>query len=278
VQVTLIYRHDYKAHPRQKKPLQRKISNEEEVTAVASSIVGADNVRTLSFESMTMNQQLEAILSADIIVAVHGAALSYTLFLRPGSRLIELMPHKYNTRQHFKAFARYMDIDYSQLRIRAGQYQHEVPVDNFKTMLQENVNAWHAGAADKRKQQAESNPLRELQLLLPEMADREEKEEVKVVKEVEEEKEVKSAKQITKKEKESASEHKDAPTLKVTKVKVKKKPISYRRLEEGEHRLAVIVPFRDSDQLNSQGGNRTANLREVGNDFVLFYFVLNFLC
>ena len=35
---------------------------------------------------------------------------------------------------------------------------------------------------------------------------------------------------------------------------------SWNAIPAGKHRLAIIVPFRDSSSLTSQGGNRTANL------------------
>lgn len=49
----------------------------------------------LSTEGLTMQQEADLFGNADVIVAVHGAALHNLLFARPGTRVIELFPYDY---------------------------------------------------------------------------------------------------------------------------------------------------------------------------------------
>jgi hypothetical protein len=51
------------------------------------------NIEIVAFEDYTIPQQLEIVRRADVLIAVHGAALSHILFLRSGSRVVELFPY-----------------------------------------------------------------------------------------------------------------------------------------------------------------------------------------
>jgi len=53
------------------------------------------DLTTEYFEGATFERQIEVMQKADMIVAVHGAALTNVIFMRPRASLIELMPFGY---------------------------------------------------------------------------------------------------------------------------------------------------------------------------------------
>ena len=140
VRVTLIFRKDYLAHPRLKpnQKASRKIANEQEVQEAAERIPGAV-VKVASFEFLSITEQLELIRQSDVLVGVHGAALSYIPMLRAGSQVVELMPPKYKSRVHFKYFATWAGLPYRQVPIAGGKPDHVVNVDIFLAAVQQAV-------------------------------------------------------------------------------------------------------------------------------------------
>lgn len=51
--------------------------------------------RFLTTDGLTMQQEADLFGTADVIIAVHGAALHNLLFARPGTKVIELFPYTY---------------------------------------------------------------------------------------------------------------------------------------------------------------------------------------
>jgi hypothetical protein len=68
------------------KASRRKILNEEEVIACVRN----RGFEIVHFEDHSFTEQICLCMSAEIIVGIHGAGLSNTLFMPPGGRLIEL--------------------------------------------------------------------------------------------------------------------------------------------------------------------------------------------
>ena len=72
--VLFVFRRDYLAHPRMgKRPISRKIRNEKELISHALQQMPNAVIRDVSFETMTMTEQIQAVHSAKVIVGVHGA-------------------------------------------------------------------------------------------------------------------------------------------------------------------------------------------------------------
>ncbi|XP_059152183.1 uncharacterized protein LOC131938261 [Physella acuta] len=114
--VVVIWRHDYVAHPRNKQgTVVRKFENEEEmIESIKKTLGRGSNVRGLQLDALPMKEQLEIIASCDILVGMHGAGLSHILFLPSTSGVIELKPNYSNPALiHFEAFARWRKIVYS---------------------------------------------------------------------------------------------------------------------------------------------------------------------
>jgi hypothetical protein len=52
------------------------------------------NVSVIDFDYTTPRFQVETFSDADVVVAVHGAALTNIIFMKPGSALVEILPYK----------------------------------------------------------------------------------------------------------------------------------------------------------------------------------------
>ena len=67
----------------------RKILNPD---AVERALAAHGSVRRASFEEFTLTQQLETMMSTDVLIGVHGAGLSNAMFLPRCGMLIEMWP------------------------------------------------------------------------------------------------------------------------------------------------------------------------------------------
>jgi capsular polysaccharide biosynthesis protein len=67
---------------------RRRVVNEDEVLTTLSG----HGFESVTMDHMTIGEQAAIFASAEIIVAVHGAALTNVVFATPGARLIELLP------------------------------------------------------------------------------------------------------------------------------------------------------------------------------------------
>ncbi|XP_025106571.1 beta-(1,2)-xylosyltransferase-like isoform X3 [Pomacea canaliculata] len=110
-----IWRRDYVAHPRNKGGIvSRKIYNEAEVLkAVQSAASPADRVRGLQLDALPMKEQLSIIVDTDILLGMHGAGLSHTLFLPPHGALLEFFPTYWSQANvHFRRMAGWRGLHY----------------------------------------------------------------------------------------------------------------------------------------------------------------------
>ena len=114
INILVILRHDYIAHPRNPKgKVARKLKNENEILINLSSFFPSVDVKGVQIDSYQMNKQLEMISKTDILIGVHGAGLSHTLFLPKHAGIIELYPLKVSLRkENFKSFARWRKLTY----------------------------------------------------------------------------------------------------------------------------------------------------------------------
>ncbi|KAJ9644769.1 hypothetical protein H2201_006078 [Coniosporium apollinis] len=86
---------------------ERRLLNQ---TALLSSLEAkypALNISVVDFANITFAQQLQIVHETDILVGVHGADLTHSLFLPPGSAVVEILPHSV-TRQRFHNLAKMM--------------------------------------------------------------------------------------------------------------------------------------------------------------------------
>lgn len=112
--ITFIWRRDYVAHPRNPSgSVSRKIKNEDELLSSARKTFQRDNIIGVQIDLLSMKDQLSIISTTDILVGMHGAGLSHTLFLPNHAGLIELYPTYWsNSNIHFKSMAKWRNLHY----------------------------------------------------------------------------------------------------------------------------------------------------------------------
>ncbi|MBP3041454.1 glycosyltransferase family 61 protein [Bacillaceae bacterium Marseille-Q3522] len=86
---------------------RRKVTNEKEILHVLHKY----GFKSISPESMSVQEQLEVFYSAEIVIAAHGAGLANLVFCQPGTRVIELFAPSY-IEPHYWLISRLMDLDY----------------------------------------------------------------------------------------------------------------------------------------------------------------------
>ncbi|KAH3859859.1 EGF domain-specific O-linked N-acetylglucosamine transferase-like [Dreissena polymorpha] len=112
--IVFLWRRDYVAHPRNPSgTVSRKIKNEEEVVAAAKQHLREHSILDIQIDLLAMRDQLKMVSHTDILIGMHGAGLSHTLFLPRHAGLIELYPTYWSTANvHFKGMARWRGLYY----------------------------------------------------------------------------------------------------------------------------------------------------------------------
>ncbi len=114
--------------------IQRKIANEEALLAAVSSASSSWSVRGVVLDELPMSAQLAAIAGADVLVGMHGAALTLAALLPTHAGLIELQPAYLSPHTHFKMLARWRHLPYlcwkNEVKARELEnYRTVVPTD-----------------------------------------------------------------------------------------------------------------------------------------------------
>lgn len=117
LRVTLLLRRDYLSHPRNKDAVVgRKIKNGDELlTAINSYLASAKGfaglARVAYFENVSFAEQLEVTSMTDVLIGMHGAGLSHTMFMPRHGGLIELR-QKHSTGRMFEGIAKCRNMSY----------------------------------------------------------------------------------------------------------------------------------------------------------------------
>ena len=117
ISVLFIWRRDYLAHPRTPTGIvSRKIANEHELVNFTKAMYHKHWVRDAQIDLFDFKQQLRLVVSADILIGMHGAGSTLTLFLAKHAALIELIPSywPHKAHGHFEAFAKWRHLHYIQ--------------------------------------------------------------------------------------------------------------------------------------------------------------------
>ncbi|XP_050412468.1 uncharacterized protein LOC126827250 [Patella vulgata] len=112
--VLFIWRRDYVAHPRNPSGVvSRKIKNEDELLTSIKDVLPGHDIKALQLDKLKMDKQLELISGTDILIGMHGAGLTHTLFLPKHGGLIELYPTYWpQANKHFLTMARWRNLHY----------------------------------------------------------------------------------------------------------------------------------------------------------------------
>lgn len=116
ISILFIWRRDYVAHPRNPSgSISRKIQNEEELVITLRQNFPTFTVKGIQIDLFEMDQQLKFVTETDILIGMHGAGLTHTMFLPKHAGMIELLPTYWSAaNEHFHAIARWRHIHYRQ--------------------------------------------------------------------------------------------------------------------------------------------------------------------
>ena len=121
VQITFVWRRDYVAHPRNiKGHVQRKIKNEGELVSSLKTAFPMHNISGYQFDMFPFQLQLQFMVNTDIFIGMHGAALTYVLFLPKHGALVELFPTETAYTSHFHSIAIRRGIKYTNMTTKKG--------------------------------------------------------------------------------------------------------------------------------------------------------------
>lgn len=96
--VLFIWRRDYVAHPRNPSGMvHRKIKNEGDLLNAVRKEFTSYKVSGIQLDLYNVSTQLYHISQADIYIGMHGAAMTFSMFLPYKSAVIELYPYYYKT-------------------------------------------------------------------------------------------------------------------------------------------------------------------------------------
>lgn len=125
VKILFVRRENYLAHPRHKGKPEARLSNEQELfdsmkawaQSVSKNYRGrggqGKNVQVINgmLAHMKMEEQVQAVHDASIIIGVHGAGLTHILFARPGTIILELTSPLF-PRPHYSHISHWMGLEY----------------------------------------------------------------------------------------------------------------------------------------------------------------------
>ena len=143
VNVLFIWRRDYVAHPRNPRgKVSRKIKNEKELVNYVKSSFKNVNVKDYQLDKLSMSTQLSIITETDILIGMHGAGLTHTMFLPKHAGLLEFFP-KYSRVKNraFQAIARFRNLYYEYWHNKEAGYEYHgdytaIPVSIVAQKLQ----------------------------------------------------------------------------------------------------------------------------------------------
>ncbi|XP_045158582.2 uncharacterized protein LOC123524440 [Mercenaria mercenaria] len=131
--ILIIWRRDYVAHPRNPSgSVSRKVKNEDELLGKIKDVFKGHIVKGLQIDKLPMQDQLALISKTDILIGMHGAGLSHTLFLPRHSGLIEMFPLYHPSENiHFRSMAEWRHLYY----MSWSNFDDERELDNHLTIV-----------------------------------------------------------------------------------------------------------------------------------------------
>ncbi|KAK4491763.1 hypothetical protein RD792_002538 [Penstemon davidsonii] len=137
--ILVVRREDYLAHPRHGGKVQTRLSNEEEVFESIKKW-GSNhsecklNVVNGLFAHMHMREQIRAIQDADVIVGAHGAGLTHIVSAMPKTVILEIISSEYR-RPHFALIATWKGLEYHAIHLEGSYADPRLVVDKLSGIL-----------------------------------------------------------------------------------------------------------------------------------------------
>jgi hypothetical protein len=97
--ITLLVQRHYVAHPRSDGVVDRTLHQLNETELALHQQYPNDAVQVVSFETMSINEQLAIIVTTYALLSVHGAGNIHSIFMRPGSVFVEFFPPGFASRK-----------------------------------------------------------------------------------------------------------------------------------------------------------------------------------
>lgn len=152
--VTLVSRRPYNSHGIDHAFMGRQIDNEEEVLVAMRSFGEGSrvSVQRVDFARISVDEQLRVAATTDIMVAMHGAALTYPLYMPPHGGVIEFWPKDRDMWRCFEHIATLAGLAYerwenptpSAFRQDAGGDYTRIDIMAFSSMFERVVKAVEA--------------------------------------------------------------------------------------------------------------------------------------
>lgn len=79
-------KHKNKIYISRKNSIKRKLVNEDEIIPILKK----NGFNILDFDELNFEKQLAYVLNSDVILSVHGASLTHMLWMKPGSKVLEI--------------------------------------------------------------------------------------------------------------------------------------------------------------------------------------------
>lgn len=118
ISVLFVRRENYLAHPRHSGKPESRLRNEEEVLNALKKWAMEKSKKLLNvtivnglLAHMTMDEQVQAVKKADVLIGAHGAGMTHLMFAKPSAIVFELSAPTYR-RPHFSTLSYWMGMDY----------------------------------------------------------------------------------------------------------------------------------------------------------------------
>ena len=117
---------------------ERVMTNEAELLSALRSNFPTFNVLPVYMEELTLCEQLNVSMSANVFMGVHGAGMSHLWWTPKGATVLEIMPDYKSTKPSFEILSQLIKANYFKLRV-TGKQEITVNVDEIIETLKGSV-------------------------------------------------------------------------------------------------------------------------------------------
>lgn len=118
------------------KPSSRTIENEDEIFDAIKLTFNRWELFVFRPElHISFKDQVKIVFHADILIGVHGAGLTYSMFMKPESHLVEIfMDDRTSVNMHYRSIAKWTNLNYHKIEGK-GTYKKIVPVKHIMEVV-----------------------------------------------------------------------------------------------------------------------------------------------